>query len=105
MSGISKTLLWLFLFAMCQELEAQQELPISVRNALDYRRVPHHTLSAYVERIDTEEVTLAWNEAVPRNPASVEKMLTTLVALDVLGAAYTWKTDVYPIGDTSDGVL
>jgi D-alanyl-D-alanine carboxypeptidase/D-alanyl-D-alanine-endopeptidase (penicillin-binding protein 4) len=55
--------------------------------------------------VDTGEVVLSWNDAEPRNPASVEKMLTTLVALDMLGPAYTWKTDVYALGETTDGVL
>ncbi len=83
----------------------QLDLPLPVKNALDYRRVPHHTLSIYVERVDTGELVLSWNEAEPRNPASVEKMLTTLVALDMLGPAYTWKTDVYLMGEVTDGVL
>ena len=64
-----------------------------------------HTLSVYVESLDTGEVVLSWNEAEPRNPASVEKMLTTLVALDLLGPAYTWKTDVHLMGEVNDGVL
>lgn len=84
---------------------AQQDLPIPVQNALNYRRIPHHTLSVYVERVDTGEVVLSWNDAEARNPASVEKMLTTLVALDMLGPAYTWKTEVYALGETTDGVL
>ncbi len=86
-------------------LLAQQDLPIAVQNALNYRRIPDHTLSAYVESLDTGEVVLSWNEAEPRNPASVEKMLTTLVALDTLGPVYTWKTDVHFMGEVTDGVL
>ena len=86
-------------------LLAQQDLPISVKNALNYRRISDHTLSAYVESLDTGEVVLSWNEAEPRNPASVEKMLTTLVALDTLGPVYTWKTDVHFLGEVNDGIL
>lgn len=86
-------------------VRAQQDLPVQVKNALAYRRIPDHTLSIYVESIETGEVVLAWNDAVPRNPASVEKMLTTLVALDKLGPAYTWKTDVYLLGELRDGIL
>lgn len=86
-------------------LLAQQELPIPVKNALNYRRIPDHTLSVYVESLDTGDVVLSWNEAEPRNPASVEKMLTTLVALDTLGPVYTWKTDVHFLGEVTDGVL
>jgi D-alanyl-D-alanine carboxypeptidase/D-alanyl-D-alanine-endopeptidase (penicillin-binding protein 4) len=32
-------------------------------------------------------------------------LLTTLVALDLLGPAYRWKTDVYALGDIEDGRL
>ncbi len=92
-------------FLLPSVLYAQQALPIPIKNALQYRRVPEHTLSVYVESLDTGEVMLSWNDAEPRNPASVEKMLTTLVALDMLGPAYTWKTDVYLLGEVTDGVL
>ena len=84
---------------------AQDGLPPQVRSALNIRDIPASTLSAYVERIDTGEIALAWNDAEPRNPASVEKMLTTLVALDVLGPTYQWKTEAYFVGDLQGGVL
>ena len=78
---------------------------MQVRNALDYRKVPDTALSIYVEDIATGEVVLAWNEAEPRNPASVEKMVTTLVALDLLGPAYRWKTEFSVLGEVRDGVV
>lgn len=89
----------------CSALHAEEDLPTPIKSALNYRRIPDHTLSIYVERVDTGEVVLAWNDAVARNPASVVKMLTTLVALDTLGPGYTWKTDVYFMGDVDGGVL
>ncbi len=98
-------LLFVFFLVLPSAAHAQQDLPIPVKNALNYRRVPDHTLSVYVESLDTGEVTLSWNEVEPRNPASVEKMLTTLVALDTLEPAYTWKTDVHLLGEVTDGVL
>ena len=39
------------------------------------------------------------------NPASVMKLVTTAAALDVLGAAYTWRTPVWADGAVRDGVL
>ena len=105
MTGANKSLLIVLLLALCTNLQAQQDLPLPVKNALDYRRIPHQTLSAYVERIDTGEVILSWNAAEPRNPASVAKLLTTLVALDMLGPAYTWKTEVYALGEVTNAVL
>jgi len=96
---------FVFLLVLPAAAYAQQELPIPVENALEYRRVPNQTLSVYVESLDSGAVLLSWNDAVPRNPASVEKMLTTLVALDTLEPAYTWKTDVHLLGEVTDGVL
>jgi len=90
---------------LCQAALAQLALPIPVQSALNYRKIPDHTLSVYVENLDSGEVVLSWNEVEPRNPASVAKMLTTLVALDTLGPAYTWKTDVHVLGEVEDGVL
>jgi len=84
---------------------SEQELPASVRNALDFRSIPDSALSIYVENLQTGEVALAWNAVEPRNPASVEKMVTTLVALDTLGPAYRWKTEISFLGDVKDGVL
>ena len=98
-------MLFVFLLVLPAAAYAQQELPIPVENALEYRRVPNQTLSVYVESLDSGAVLLSWNDAVPRNPASVEKMLTTLVALDTLEQAYTWKTDVHLLGEVTDGVL
>lgn len=80
-------------------------LPPGIQSSLNLRKVPDSSLSIYVENLETGEPVLTWNEDVPRNPASVIKLLTTLVALDVLGPAYTWKTEAYLLGETDGGVL
>lgn len=87
-------------FGLCESV-----LPPGVQQSLNLRNVPDTSLSIYVENLDTGERLLTWNEGVPRNPASVVKLLTTLVALDVLGPAYTWKTEVYLVGKLDAGVL
>ncbi len=84
---------------------ASPELPAGVRSVLNVRNVPDNTLSIYVENLESGESTLAWNEEQPRNPASVAKLLTTLVALDTLGPSYRWRTEVYLQGDVVDGKL
>lgn len=88
---------------------AEQVLPVRVRNALGYRNVPADSLSAYVHNLSKDETVLAWHSETPRNPASVMKLLTTLIALDILGPTYTWRTEVYPLGnieaDRLDGDL
>jgi D-alanyl-D-alanine carboxypeptidase/D-alanyl-D-alanine-endopeptidase (penicillin-binding protein 4) len=84
---------------------ASPDLPAGVRNVLNVRNLPDNSLSIYVEGLESGELILAWNEAQPRNPASVAKLLTTLVALDTLGPSYRWKTEVYLQGDVVSGKL
>jgi len=84
---------------------ASDTLPVPVQNALNYRQVPHDTLSIYVEDLESGEVLLQWHHGVARNPGSTIKLLTTLAALDVLGPTYTWQTDVYALGSVTDGRL
>lgn len=84
---------------------ADEELPVGVRSVLETRQVPEHTLSAFVQDLDSGEVILSWNDRVPRNPGSTIKLVTTMAALELLGPAYTWNTDVYVLGDVEDGRL
>ena len=83
----------------------QSELPQPVRHILDIRKVPHDSLSIYVQDVDSGEVVLSWKDAVPRNPASTMKLLTTLVGLDTLGPNYRWTTDIFALGELEDGRL
>ena len=84
---------------------AETALPDPVKRILDIRKVPHDSLSIFVQDVDSGEVVVRWHEDEPRNPASTMKLLTTLVGLDVLGPTYRWTTDVYAIGDLADGKL
>ncbi len=81
------------------------ELPGGVRSVMNLRQLPYETLSIYVEDVDTGEPVLQWLENEPRNPASTIKLLTTLVALDILGPAYRWKTDVFALGEIQGDYL
>ena len=83
----------------------QTELPQPVRSILDIRKVPHDSLSVFVQDVDSGEVVLSWQADVPRNPASTMKLLTTLVGLDKLGPTYRWTTDVFALGELEDGRL
>jgi serine-type D-Ala-D-Ala carboxypeptidase/endopeptidase (penicillin-binding protein 4) len=97
----------LILWVLCFPIAAfaQGDLPPGVKKILDRRQLPEQSLSLYVENLRSGETLLAWNENEPRNPASVAKLLTTLVALDTLGPAYTWKTDLYVTGEIQDDEL
>ena len=101
---------WLLIACLLMVAHAQADgLPPGVQRALDVRQVPAESLSIYVADVDSGETVLRWNDTESRNPASTIKLLTTLVALDVLGPAFRWKTDVYAMGevdgDTLDGDL
>ncbi len=83
----------------------ETELPVGVLAALNARDIPHTTLSVAVVDVDSGESVLQWHSEQPRNPASTIKLLTTLVALDVLGPAYHWRTDVYLRGELNGSRL
>ena len=93
------------LLVTCVAGANEAELPFGVQSALNVRNVPNDTLSIYVEDLDTGETLLQWQDQVPRNPGSTIKLLTTLVALDVLGPAHTWSTDVFALGEVHSGTL
>jgi D-alanyl-D-alanine carboxypeptidase/D-alanyl-D-alanine-endopeptidase (penicillin-binding protein 4) len=80
-------------------------LPHSVQSAMNVRQLPESSLSIYVADLGSGETLLELNADVARNPASTIKLLTTLVALDVLGPAYRWHTDIYALGEVEDGHL
>lgn len=80
-------------------------LPPVVSSALRAQNIPASGLSVYAEDLDTGEVLLSHNAEQQRQPASTIKTLTTFVALDALGPAYTWQTRAYANGQLRNGVL
>jgi D-alanyl-D-alanine carboxypeptidase/D-alanyl-D-alanine-endopeptidase (penicillin-binding protein 4) len=48
---------------------------------------------------------LSHHAVQPMNPASTMKLLTTYAGLELLGPAYSWKTEIYATGPIKDGVL
>jgi len=58
-----------------------------------------------VREIGADQPLVSYNAAVPRNPASTMKVLTTYAALELLGPAYTWRTRAYAAGPVRDLVL
>ena len=78
---------------------SEQILPVSIRSVLKHRNIPGDSLSLYVVDLKNSETLLSWNEGESKIPASIIKILTTLVALEELGPNYKWKTDVHLLGD------
>lgn len=74
-------------------------LPAPVLQALREARVPQASVSIVVQEVGARRPALALNAGVSRNPASVMKLVTTYAALELLGTAYRWKTEVYRDGE------
>jgi D-alanyl-D-alanine carboxypeptidase/D-alanyl-D-alanine-endopeptidase (penicillin-binding protein 4) len=82
-----------------------ERLPEPVAQALKRAGLPAAGLSVYAHEIGAPEPILAFDADIPRNPASVIKVLTTLVGLEELGPAYQWKTEAYATAGIGDGRL
>ena len=80
-------------------------LPTSVNRILVQHKLPEASFSAFIQRVDAEEPLLTFNARVPRNPASVIKLLTTFAALETLGPTYQWRTEAYADGKMEGGIL
>jgi D-alanyl-D-alanine carboxypeptidase/D-alanyl-D-alanine-endopeptidase (penicillin-binding protein 4) len=81
------------------------DVPAPVRAALSQAHVPLDAVAIRVERVEGGRATVSHRDQVPMSPASVLKLVTSYAALDLLGPAYTFKTDVLVRGKLSAGVL
>jgi D-alanyl-D-alanine carboxypeptidase/D-alanyl-D-alanine-endopeptidase (penicillin-binding protein 4) len=93
------------LFSLPLQVRAASQLPDEVTKVLIKHKIPVTDLSLYVSKVNTDAPTLSMNASVPRNPASVMKLLTSLMALDTLGPNYRWRTEAYIRGKLKQGIL
>ncbi len=84
---------------------AHAALPDDVARALRTGNIPESAVSLWVGAADGGKPLWAHRSDTPRNPASVMKLLTSLASLELLGPAWTWKTDVLTRGTLNAGVL
>ena len=91
--------------AMAAATAMAREIPGTVRAALAQAKVPLSAAAILVEPVEDGPPVLVHQIAVPMNPASVMKLVTTYAALDQLGPAFTFHTDVLYTGELADGVL
>ncbi len=84
---------------------AQAVLPREIRSAFVDAGVPLAHVSIVVQDTSHPRPLFAWNASVARNPASVMKLVTTYVALELLGRDYRWRTEAYLGGALENGVL
>ncbi len=89
----------------CTTNAASAALPQALDRVLQAYHLPASSVSALVQAVDADTPLIEVNADVARNPASTIKLITTFVALDVLGPTYSWPTEVYALGPIRDGVL
>jgi serine-type D-Ala-D-Ala carboxypeptidase/endopeptidase (penicillin-binding protein 4) len=95
----------LMIFAALAEVAAADALPRPVAEIMKRHRLTPGGLSIYAQVVGAPQPLLSIGADVPRNPASVLKLVTTLAALEELGPAYQWKTEVYGSGPMREGSL
>ena len=71
------------------------ELPPEIERVLTGHAIPATDVSIVVHAVDDSKPLLSHLADVPRSPASVMKTVTTWSALEYLGPAYTWPTEIY----------
>jgi D-alanyl-D-alanine carboxypeptidase/D-alanyl-D-alanine-endopeptidase (penicillin-binding protein 4) len=81
------------------------ELPPEVERVLAGHAIPATDVSIVVQAVDDSKPILSHLADVARSPASVMKTVTTWSALEYLGPAYTWSTEVYFLGDFDGATL
>ena len=72
---------------------AAEPLPPPVAHALAEAGIPESAIGMVVQRVGDTQPLLDLNPDAALNPASTMKLVTTLAALDLLGPAWTWKTE------------
>ena len=82
-----------------------RDLPAPVREALMRAGVPASAAAVVVEPVEGGAAAVSHRADAPLNPASVMKLVTTYAALDLLGPAFTFHTDVLTAGEVAGGVL
>jgi D-alanyl-D-alanine carboxypeptidase/D-alanyl-D-alanine-endopeptidase (penicillin-binding protein 4) len=80
-------------------------LPAAVTQELRKAGIPRSGIAVEVIEVGKRAPLISINARRAMNPASTMKLLTTYAALDLLGPAYTWKTEAWIAGELKDGVL
>ena len=81
---------------------AAAELPPEVQRVLTGHGISADDVSIVVQSLEDSTPLISHLPERARSPASVMKTVTTWSALEYLGPAYTWPTEIYFLG-TFDG--
>ena len=83
------------------QANSHPELPSSVISALKKAGISPLHVGVVVWEAGEAEPRLVHKEKSSFNPASVMKLLTAYAGLELLGPAYTWKTEIYVDGPSN----
>lgn len=95
-------LMWL---PACCWSAAVATVPAGVTLVIAAQRLPPSAVSFAIIDPDSGQLVVSQNPDTPRSPASTVKVVTTFIALDSLGPAFTWHTRAAVHGDLNEGVL
>lgn len=87
-----------FVLAAAPLPAATQNLPSPIGQMLKQAGIPESAVAIYVHEIGAAQPLVAVNAGTAMNPASAMKLVTTFAGLELLGPAYTWKTELYANG-------
>ncbi len=93
------------LAALAFAADTGSRLPPPVAAALANAGIPDSSVGIFVQDVQTAQSVVAVGEDRALNPASTIKLLTTFAALDQLGPAYQWATEIYADGTLTGDVL
>ncbi len=80
-------------------------LPQTVADIFTRAQVPPENVAVVIKEVGARALLLSLNADRTMNPASVMKLVTTFAALELLGPAHTWKTQVYVAGELRGSTL
>ncbi|HEU0186856.1 MAG TPA: D-alanyl-D-alanine carboxypeptidase/D-alanyl-D-alanine-endopeptidase [Gallionellaceae bacterium] len=96
---------WLLATLLFSPFARAMDLPQPVLDALHQARIPVSSVGVVVGELGAAAPLIQANADRPMNPASTMKLLTTYAALELLGPAYSWKTEAWLDGQLDNGVL
>lgn len=99
---MKRAALLLFAFFACA---AHAALPEPVAQALKSAGIPEDAVAVYARPLDADLPVIAEHSEQAMNPASVMKLVTTYAGLELLGPAYTWRTEFHASRPPVEGVI
>lgn len=96
---------WLAVLLLVPSLALARGVPAPVAEALKRAGIPHDAVALVVREAGTDKPFVSHQSGKSMNPASVMKLATTAAALDLLGPAFSFKTEISTRGELRGGVL